>query len=121
MTHLRSSRFGRNAAVVAIVAAATAGAVLTIGLFVFARSWGDCGRAPDHRFDAYHADSDAVSLQGAPAAAIDQQLGPATSSRFGPGWDRSYWLRSRGCLDGWYLVLNFDDQGLVREARVLPG
>lgn len=80
----------------------------------------ECPTGPDHRLDEYITTRDATSLIGLPEAEVSRKLGPPTSDKFEPEWDRSYWLRPQGfCIDGWYLVLDLDDHGVVVDARVI--
>lgn len=85
-------------------------------------SYSECERGPDHRLDAFKNDSDARKLVGLRKEDVSKRLGTPTSRRFDGEWDISYWLRPRGlCMDGWYLVMSFNEDGTVADARVLPG
>ena len=57
---------------------------------------------------------------GLTEAEVLETLGEPTSERFAPEWESSYWLRPQGfCMDGHYLVINYDLDRRVSDARVV--
>lgn len=81
-----------------------------------------CERGADSRLKQMDDDSDALMLVGLTRDEVVARFGPPSSERFSPEWDSTYWIRSQGfCMDGWYLVVDFDEQQMVVRAKVLPG
>ncbi len=102
-----------------------AAGLAALGLCVFTLDgcapgdYSSCQRGPDHRFDRFKNDGDATVLVGLAEQDVKARFGPP-GARFAPEWDMSYWMRPQGlCMDGWYLVLDLDGDGVVRDARVL--
>lgn len=114
--HLRASRARRTVmATIIVVVVATSSASL-------AACDQSCGRRADSRLSGFDDDRDAQSLVGLTRDEIHARLGTPTSERFSPEWDSTYWIRPQGfCMDGWYLVVEFDEQQVVTRATVLPG
>lgn len=82
-----------------------------------------CPRERDSHFDAFQTTEQAErTLLGRTRDNIAAEYGQPDSERFGSEYDATYWMRPRGfCVGGWYLALNFDDQGVAVEVAVLPG
>lgn len=58
-------------------------------------------------------------LIGLTAAEIDEELGPPYASWDFAGWDRTYYLGpDSACVDSTWLVIRFDDNGKVVEAKI---
>ncbi|MEZ4492449.1 MAG: hypothetical protein R3C29_03940 [Dehalococcoidia bacterium] len=74
----------------------------------------------NHGFDEFHSYDDAQSLVGLSENDIVGRFGLPTTEKWEPEWDAAYWMRLQGfCMDGWYLVLNYDDSREVVAAGVV--
>ena len=80
----------------------------------------NCANPPNHGFDEFHSYDDAQSLVGLSENDIVGRFGLPTTEKWEPEWDAAYWMRPQGfCMDGWYLVLNYDDSREVVAAGVV--
>ncbi|MCA9844506.1 MAG: hypothetical protein KC491_07590 [Dehalococcoidia bacterium] len=77
-------------------------------------------KSANHGFDEFHSYDDAQSLVGLSENDIVGRFGLPTTEKWEPEWDAAYWMRPQGfCMDGWYLVLNYDDSREVVAAGVV--
>ena len=103
---------------------AVLGMVAGLQLFVMAACtavpWFECSRGPDGRLARYDDPREARSLVGRSRDEVTREIGTPTSERFASEWDASYWLRAQGfCMDGWFLVLDYDADDRVADARIV--
>lgn len=97
--------------------------VLLVVVFAVDTFHDPCPRDRDSRFNAIRTTADAEQeFLGKTRDEIVEQYGQTGAARFGTDYDATYFMRPQGfCMDGWYLAINFDNDGFAVHAAVIPG